>query len=202
MNAIDIMEAAQSGKQVVPQFTPPSGLYFQSTKNPKEILDAKEALIDGSKITDWNNTTYDGNGWKKIKNEDLPSFADKKTQNMTMLYNAIEALKNRNFQEKMYGERYQKIIQDIKKAGLNPYAINFFSPGGISSGSAASIMSNYQASQSNVRSKADVKSQSKNENKNENKQNWGQFIIQAILGLFGIQAGLAGNALKAFAAAA
>lgn len=168
MNAIDIMERAQNGEQIVPQFSPPSGLFAQNIKNGEIQQFDKQDNDDFLQKKNGTNYAFSKNEWKQIANEDLPQFADKKTQNMTMLYNALEALKNRNFQKKMYGERYQKIIQDIKKAGLNPYAINFFSPGGIQSGSAASIMSNYQASNSNVRSesKSRIKSSSKNENWN------------------------------------
>lgn len=206
MNAINLYEAQKNGQDIVPQFAPPTGEYLINNKT-NQIKD----LTDHWHVGEYNNRRhiYDTNtndkyyldeGWQWLKNnEDLPQFADKKTQNMTMLYNALEALKTRQFNERMYDQRYQKIINDIKKAGLNPYAINFFSPGGVQSGSAASIMSNYQASQSHVRSQANIKSESKNENKNENKQNWGQFLIQAIMGFW---LGLAGNAIKAIATAA
>lgn len=171
MNAIDVYEAVKNGKEVVPQFEAPNGQYLINKKENK-ILDVSNGY---KRYATSNNKThsyefngkeyYPNDGWTFLENnEDLPEFADKKTQNMTMLYNALEALKNRQFNERMYDQRYQKIIKDIQKAGLNPYAINFFSPGGVQSGSAASIMSNYQASNSQVR--ATTKSKNKNENKN------------------------------------
>lgn len=170
MDIQDISNLAKNGTQIIPQFTPPNGEYLINKKNDKtlDISDGYKRYATSNNRThhyEVNGKDYNADdGWTYLKNnEDLPEFADKKVQNMTMLYNALEALKNRNFQERMYGERYQKIIKDIQKAGLNPYAINFFTPSGGFSGSSASIMSNYQAQQSNIRS--NIQSQNRNFNK-------------------------------------
>lgn len=64
------------------------------------------------------------------------------SQKEAMAFNAAEAEKNRKWQEMMYGSRFQRTINDIKKAGLNPYILNMFSPGGFGSGGAATIAAN------------------------------------------------------------
>lgn len=114
----------------------------------------------------------------------------------TEKYNASEQAKARIWQQTMYGKRFQDAIQDIKKAGLNPYILNNFSPASGFTGGAAHIMSNVQHNFSNIKSTSKNTnysySKSKNYNYNENKKVWNPMdIAQAILSGF---AGIIGGA--------
>ena len=53
-------------------------------------------------------------------------------------FNSAEALKNREFQEKMSNTQYQRAVQDLQKAGINPILAYQSSASSVPSGSTAS----------------------------------------------------------------
>ena len=60
----------------------------------------------------------------------IPGIGDAKAQDKANKINQQEAQINRDFQERMSSTAYQRAMDDMRKAGLNPYAC-LFTRGGI-----------------------------------------------------------------------
>lgn len=62
----------------------------------------------------------------------------------TNAFNAAEAQKNRDFQERMYKHRHQYEVEDLLKAGLNPVLSAKYGGGSVPTGATATAYSNPQ----------------------------------------------------------
>lgn len=106
------------------------------TAEVNSALDAMTEYNNQPALSQWMNMFA---GSHEHKYATLQSQFNQASALQTMQYNADEAQKNRDFQERMSSTAYQRGVADMKKAGINP--IYAFSQGGASTPAGVSASS-------------------------------------------------------------
>lgn len=115
----------------------------------KGILGARSELGDGlNDLLNLSSNADTAPSGSDVENLDDASFADYLTglftsagdeSNAARWYNAQEAEKSRQWQERMSNTQYQRAVADLRKAGLNPIlAVSKGMSGSVPSGATAS----------------------------------------------------------------
>ena len=95
-----------------------------------------KSMLTGPNLQQTNNIKANNNQNSKIDTDLLDYFGYGSAQRLSQ-FNADEAQKNRDFQERMSNTAYQRAVEDLKAAGLNPI---------LAAGSSASTPSGSSAS--------------------------------------------------------
>lgn len=81
-------------------------------------------------------------------------------QNQTNAFNALEAQKNRDFQERMYKNRHTYEVEDLLRAGLNPVLSAKYGGGSVPTGAQATFnnpkLKDHEAKLANARSVKEI----------------------------------------------
>lgn len=121
-----------------------SSLSLPSTNmiNKVKYNSEKMGSLNPNTFPEFNDWLAAKNGETAYSSNDINYLNDlervKEFYNMQMAFNASEAQKNRDFQERMANTAYQRLAADLKKAGYNP-ALALQSSAYTPSGSVASV---------------------------------------------------------------
>lgn len=113
--------------------------------------DLVSPLLGGGYSSD--NLLFDSDSAKGLSDQPQKGLSDQpqsdlgvQYSNPEMQFNAIEAQKNRDWQEYMSNTAYSRAIADLKKNGINPYAVLSGFNGASTPGGSSASYSGYESS--------------------------------------------------------